>query len=152
MSEDGISSNTVGNSEKKPRGKPFVKGDVRINRKGRPRSFEEVRKLFQSISHEMVTEEGKPVIIGGHKITTVEQIARSWATSKNPILQQKFIEVAYGKVPENINIGGFLATDNTITIRGVDYRTVAAALAPGSVPDSDTPGEDQSSRDGSQVG
>jgi len=33
-------------------GKGFVKGDPRINRKGRPRSFDAFRELAQAISHE----------------------------------------------------------------------------------------------------
>ena len=32
--------------------KPFVKGDPRINRKGRPKSFDALRSLAQEIAHE----------------------------------------------------------------------------------------------------
>ena len=41
---------------------------------------------------------------------------------------------------------------NTLEIKAIDYRTIAAALAPGSVSDSDPSGEDQSPFDGQAVG
>ncbi len=31
---------------------------------------------------------------------------RQWAQSKDPRLQQKFIEVAYGKVPDIVEVSG----------------------------------------------
>ena len=75
-------------------GKGFVKGDPRINRKGRPRSSDELRKLAQAIANETTTDNE------GNKITTVVAILRSWATSKQPSLQIAFVEYAYGKVPD----------------------------------------------------
>ena len=72
--------------------KPFVKGDPRINRKGRPRSFDELRKLGQ----ETVTTSR------GISITLAEAILRSWAESKEPILQKAFMEYAFGKVPDKL--------------------------------------------------
>lgn len=80
-------------------GKGFRKGDPRINRKGRPRAFDALRALAQMISHE-------PVIVGDRKMTVVEVILRQWAQSRNPKLQQLFIEVAYGKVPDRIEMTG----------------------------------------------
>ncbi len=41
-----------------------------------------------------------------HKVTVVEAIARQWAQSKNPLLQQKFIEITYGKVPDRTELTG----------------------------------------------
>ena len=72
--------------------KPFVKGDKRINRKGRPKSFDELRSLAQQIAHERLEN-------GDISMTTTEAILRKWAASKDPRLQMQFMDVAYGKVP-----------------------------------------------------
>ena len=40
------------NENRKPGGK-FVKGDPRINRNGRPKSFDALRALAQEIAHEV---------------------------------------------------------------------------------------------------
>ena len=84
-------------------GGPFRKGDPRINRKGRPKSFDALRSLAQEIAHEAAKQSkeqgGGPVVIDGHVVTVTEAIMRQWAMSKGPRLQQKFIEVAYGQVP-----------------------------------------------------
>lgn len=76
-------------------GKGFVKGDKRINRKGRPKTFDALRALAQQIAHEETNIQG---------VTVVEAILRQWAQSKNPQLQRQFIEVAYGKVPDDLHI------------------------------------------------
>src|SRR6516162_603027 len=76
--------------------KPVVKGDPRINRKGRPRSFDELRKLGQAIAAETVTTSC------GTRITLAEAILRSWAESKEPILQKAFMEYSFGKVPDKL--------------------------------------------------
>ena len=90
--------------------KPFVKGDPRINRKGRPKSFDGLRSLAQEIAHEAAKQSkeqgGQPVVIDGHVVTITEAIMRSWAMSKDPRLQQKFIEVAYGQVPSVTRLEG----------------------------------------------
>ncbi len=80
--------------------RPFVKGDARINRKGRPRSYDQLRKLAQAIAHETTTDNQ------GNEITTAVAILRSWATSKQPSLQIAFIEYAFGRVPEKIETAG----------------------------------------------
>ena len=77
-------------------GKPFVAGDPRINRRGRPKSFEQLRQLAQSISDEMVTDKK------GARIRLVEAILRSWAESTEPILQKAFMDYAFGKVPDKL--------------------------------------------------
>ena len=80
--------------------KPFVKGDPRINRKGRPKSFDALRALAQMIAQEVI--EGRE----GSKMSRVELILRSWSTSGNPQLAGRFMEIAYGKVPEEMKVQG----------------------------------------------
>jgi hypothetical protein len=77
-------------------GKPFVEGDSRINRSGRPKNFDELRKLGQEIAKEMVTTSR------GERVTLAEAILRSWAESDEPQLQRAFMEYAYGKVPDKL--------------------------------------------------
>ena len=98
-------SNTDANTGKVPGG-PFRKGDPRINRKGRPKSFDQLRSLAQEIAHEAAKQGGQPVVIDGHAVTVTEAIMRQWAMSKDPRLQQKFIEVAYGQVPSVTRLEG----------------------------------------------
>lgn len=82
--------------------KPFKKGDERINRGGRPRSFDAARAIARRIAEEMVTVSGA----GGKSVemSRAEVIFRQWAQSKNPISQQNFIYAAFGKVPDEIVI------------------------------------------------
>jgi hypothetical protein len=75
-------------------GKGFVKGDPRINRKGRPRNFDAVREVFQSVAHEEIKDKN------GNALLVIEAIARSWATSKEPMLQKAFVEYCFGKVSD----------------------------------------------------
>lgn len=92
MAETGI-------PEKKPggvTGKGFVKGDNRINRKGRPKSFDALRELGQQIAHESLT------MNDGSKRTAVEVIMRKMAT-ENP---ERFLEIAFGKVPNPVEVSG----------------------------------------------
>ena len=74
----------------------FVKGDSRINRSGRPKGFDAMRKMAQKIACEMVTDSE------GNKMRCVEAILRSWAKSKEPQLQIAFVAYAFGKVPDKL--------------------------------------------------
>lgn len=85
---ESVTSNTGNN--RKPG--TFTKGDKRINRKGRPRSFDALRKLAQDIAHEELQA-------GDASMTTTEAILRKWASSKDPRLQMEFMAVAYGRTP-----------------------------------------------------
>ena len=88
---------TAENSKDKPViGRPFTTADRRINRRGRPRNFDAFRQLAQAIAHETTTDKN------GNVITIAERILRSWAESKEPMLQRSFIEYCYGKPPDKI--------------------------------------------------
>ena len=85
----------------------FTKGDPRINRKGRPKSFDQVRTLAMELVNEIATDaNGNPIIINGHKATNAEMILRSWMKSKDARLQQAFAAYAWGKPPEKQEISG----------------------------------------------
>jgi hypothetical protein len=101
-------SNTAINSDgngggKKKSGRPFVKGDPRINRKGRPKSFDQFRALALQIGSEAATTpDGKPILWNGKPITWSEYVLRTWLTDKRFI--EKFTEVAFGKVPQAVDV------------------------------------------------
>lgn len=85
----------------------FKPGDPRINRKGRPKSFDALRSLAQQIAHETVPgKDGAPLVIEGHVVTVAEAILRGWASSKNQNMQKAFVELAFGKVPDSIEATG----------------------------------------------
>ena len=82
----------------------FQERKHQINRKGRPKSFDALRELAQQIAHEEAKAGDKAIVIGNHKVTIAEAILRSWASSKNPQLQRAFVEIAFGKVPDALDI------------------------------------------------
>jgi hypothetical protein len=90
-----MSDDTSNTGEKLANNGRFVKGDKRINRNGRPKSFDKLRKLAQQISHEPIADDAS--------MTAIEAILRQMAHD-NPA---RFVEIAFGKVPdqsENYNI------------------------------------------------
>jgi len=85
--------------------KPFTKGDPRINRNGRPKTFDAFRKLVQKLLHEEAKDKkGNIVVIDNKKVTNIEAIARSMMADKRqrPLL----IEYAFGKVPNETILTG----------------------------------------------
>lgn len=74
----------------------FVKGDPRINRTGRPRSFDKLRDLAQELSDEIARDQaGQPVTHMGEVMTNIEVLMRKMMIDD----PGRFVEIAYGKVP-----------------------------------------------------
>lgn len=82
----------------------FKKNDRRINRKGRPKDFNGMRALAKLIGNEAidVTTRGG----GNVRMSRIEAILRSWAMSKDGKLQKAFVEIAWGKVPDKVELSG----------------------------------------------
>jgi len=115
-------------------GKPFTKGDPRINRKGRPRTFDQLRKLAISILGESAKgADGQPIIIDGHVATNAELILRS--AMKHPHFARWLIEVAFGKPPERIEVTG--REGAPLKVQAYDYYAAASKIAAGPEPDRD---------------
>jgi len=102
-------SSNAGKNQQSQRGKnektvaaQFKKGyDPRRNMKGRPKSFDQLRALGQDIGEQIATlKDGTPILWNGQEITFAEFILLAWATDKKQM--DKFIEYAYGKVPQPI--------------------------------------------------
>lgn len=119
-------SNTAPNSGAP--GKPFTKNDPRINRKGRPKSFDALRELAQQIAHTEAQTKGQPLVIDGHVVTVAEAMLRRWAASGDARLQIAFMEIAFGKVPTETRITG--ADGGPVVVQGFDYGAAIGALAP----------------------
>lgn len=101
-----MSEQTNNPKPKKPRGvgRPFVAGDSRINRKGRPKSFEALRKEAIKLAGEIVIAQqanGEPM-----ELSRIHAILLDWASSDDPQAQKLFVEYAYGKVPQKEEITG----------------------------------------------
>ena len=71
------------------RGKPFTKNDSRINKRGRPKSFDQLRALAQMVANEAIdTPAGR--------MTRVEAALRELIVTDSKL----FLEIAFGKVPQ----------------------------------------------------
>ena len=115
-------SKTAGNSTP---GRPFVKGDARINRKGRPRKIDDYRALVQSILNEAATDKaGNALTANGHAMTVIEAMTRQMIQSKNPRMAQIILEYAYGKVPAPVELSGKDGGPLTIAVVNVDVDKV----------------------------
>ena len=92
--------------------KPFVKGDKRINRKGRPKSFDALRKLAQQIAAEDLQS------TDGDVITRIEALLRVMSSSKNPADRALFLAYAFGKPKEEIAMNN---SGETVTKVIIEY-------------------------------
>jgi hypothetical protein len=107
---------------------PFVKGDPRINRKGRPKSFDKLRSLaVEMASEQAVDKNGEPILLHGKPVTNAQLIMYQWLTDKK--YQKDFIEVAFGKVPQGVQLtgenGGAIKVDNENINRGISELAAA---------------------------
>lgn len=68
------------------KGKPFVKGDPRINPGGKVKSFDDLRTFLQEIAHEDVQS------IDKQKIMRLRELVLK-------LSPKEYLEFAYGKVP-----------------------------------------------------
>lgn len=104
------------------KGGPFRPGDPRINKKGRPKTFENLRKMAQEVAEEPALDaEGHPVLgPDGEPMTRAEVILRQWSKDPDFRKQQSFLEVAYGRVPQPVEAK--VEVSGPIPISLVDYR------------------------------
>jgi len=80
--------------------KPFTKGDPRINRGGRPKNFDAARALALKIGNEPIVSKD-----GTLKTTRFEIILKDWLSSNNFQKQKAVLELAFGKVPDKVDLG-----------------------------------------------
>lgn len=77
----------------------------RRNTKGRPKTFDALRSLAQQIAHKELLQKD------GSFATVAELILTGWATSKEPSLQIKFVEYAWGKVSTPVEVNANVKND-----------------------------------------
>ena len=88
---------------------PFKKNDPRINRKGRPKSFDALRALAQEIAIEPAkNQDGHQVVINDKIATKIEVALRVMLTDKK--LFATFLEYAYGKPKVELEHSGEIKT------------------------------------------
>lgn len=98
----------------------FTKGDARINRKGRPRSFDALRALVLEIGNEVITNKD-----GSVQTTRIQAIIRDWFVSNNFQKQKAILEIAFGKVPDQVELtgkdGGVIETTTKISPEMLEF-------------------------------
>jgi predicted glycoside hydrolase/deacetylase ChbG (UPF0249 family) len=101
MTDDAVK--TADNS-KRTVGKPFTKGDKRINRAGRPRvpkSAVELNKLIDEIAAEDVVNPST-----GEQVQRIKAMLRSLMTGRDSRGKVHILDRRYGKVKEEIENSG----------------------------------------------
>lgn len=107
--------------------------DERINRHGapsrKPKSFAELRELAQEIAHRTATDRHGAPLIGedGHEVSTVEAILL--LMSKNKFQYEHFLQLAYGKVPDELEVRRSDAPRLTDEQRAEQMKALAQAIS-----------------------
>jgi hypothetical protein len=114
------------NADTKPQrkhfGRPFKRGDVRINRRGRPKTFEELRRTADMIASEMVPGPN------GEMISRGELLLRNWLRSKNPLLQRSFVEYWVGRPPDIVELEQLYPKTHLVLHYGHEMPSALRAL------------------------
>jgi len=88
--------------------RPFVKGDPRINRKGRAvRGFDALRKEWQDIWSEILFDDkGNPIMdeVTKKSLTRLRARMRIATSSRNPAEFKTALEYAFGKVKDEVDL------------------------------------------------
>jgi hypothetical protein len=119
MKKKNIASSNTGDKRKPG---TFVKGDPRINKKGRPKGFDQLRELALKLAAEIRTN------AKGESAPTVEVILRQMIA--DPKQRAMFLEIAYGKVPLAVQVSGEEGGPLEVLIRREMIGANAKADAP----------------------
>ncbi len=79
--------------------KPFVKGDKRINRKGRPKSHDVLHQAIQRIGAEIVTSKD-----GKSSRMRLDVLLLQMFQSDDPAAWRLLLEHGWGKPPEQVDV------------------------------------------------
>lgn len=77
----------------------FTKGSPRINRLGRPKNFDALRSLAKLVLDEKIVSKD-----GTTAMSRVELMIREMASSRDPRKMQSLLDIAYGKVPQAVDV------------------------------------------------
>ena len=108
--EEDPAVNTAKNNKKRVYGKPFVKGDKRINRRGRPTKDQiGERKMWQKTFAEYIPD-GKGGFlmdeVTGKPLTRLQARIRLATSSRNSHEFQMALERAFGKLKDEVEQTG----------------------------------------------
>jgi hypothetical protein len=114
-------------------GKGFKKGDPRINRNGRPKSFDALRKLMQEQAGEIALDaNGNPITDkNGRPRTNAEMFVEAWMKDRKQ--RKAFAEFAWGKPKEEIELNQ--SGQTKVIIEYADGNNNPAEITPGTDPD-----------------